>query len=327
MDAFGFQQYGSADVMERLELPRPAPQSNELLLRTAAAGINPADWRIRNGQFRFFIRSGFPFVPGSDVAGVVEAVGADVTRFQPGDRVYAMLPTAAGGGYAEYVTVAEEAAAHAPASLTLAEAAAVPLTSLTALQALRDKADLQPQQQVLIYGASGGVGTFAVQIAKSMGACVTGVCSSRNVDFVRALGADAVIDYTTEDVISGETHYDIVFDAVNHFPTRQAGKTLKRGGVLVSVNPIAANPLSRLRARLGGWRIESILVKPKGTDLETLAQWIDAGQMSPVIEQTYPLTEVAVAHRRSETERTRGKLVLIVDEKLAESRRLAESKQ
>lgn len=319
MHAIGFHSYGSADVLELLDVPMPTLADDQVLIRVAAAGINPADWRIRNGQFKLFMRSPFPFIPGSDVAGVVVKVGSAVTRLRPDDAVYAMLPTATGGGYAEYAAVAESAVALMPSNLSFVDAAATPLTALTALQALRDKAALQPDQQVLINGASGGVGTFAVQVAKAMGARVTAVASGRNEELVRSLGADEFRDYTREDV-TREAQYDVVFDAVNMFPWRKARRVLRRGGTLVSVNPVLAIPVFRLVARLGGWRLRSLFVQPSGADLETLNTWINHEQVRPVIEQCYPLADVQAAHRHSETERVRGKLVLIVDEQLAASR-------
>ncbi len=313
MHAIGFRQYGAADVLEPLQVARPEITPNDVLLRVAAAGINPADWRIRRGQFRLFMRSPFPYIPGADVAGTVVAVGSAVTRFCAGDAVYAMRPTIAGGGYAEYVAVAEDTIAAIPANLSFVEAAAVPLTALTALQALRHKAQLQPNMHVLINGASGGVGTFAVQIAKAMGARVTAVCSERNADLVRSLGADAVRDYTKEDVTDGTGRYDRVFDAIGNHSFLKWRRVLVPQGMLVSVHPLVGNPISQVMARLTGRRLASVIVQPSGSDLETITGWINAGQVRPVIDQVYPLAEAAAAQRYSETQRARGKLVLVVD--------------
>lgn len=320
MHAIGFRRYGTAAVLEQINVPRPTMKDDGVLIRVAAASVNPADWRIRSGQFKRFMRSPFPFIPGSDVAGVVVEVGAAVTRFRSGDAVYAMLPTALGGGYAQYAAVAEQNVACIPANIRFAEAAAMPLTALTALQALRDKADLQPGQHVLINGASGGVGTFAIQIAKAMSAKVTAVASGHNEALVRSLGADEFRDYGEDDITTGPTRYDVVFDAANTFLWRKAGNVLRRGGTLVSVNPVLALPPLRLVAWLGGWRLRSLFVRPSGADLETLNTWIEHEQVRAIIEQCYPLAKAADAHRRSETQRVRGKLVLLVDEQLASSR-------
>jgi len=320
MQAIGFRRYGAASVLEQIDVPRPTIKDDDVLIRVAAASVNPADWRLRSGQFKRFMRTPFPFIPGSDVAGVVAEVGPTVTRFRPDDAVYAMLPTALGGGYAQYAAVAEQNVACMPSNISFAEAAATPLTALTALQALCDKAALKPGQRVLINGASGGVGTFAIQIAKAMGANVTAVASSRNEDLIRSLGANEFRDYAQDDITTGQARYDVVFDAANTFPWRKAGRVLHRGGTLVSVNPILALPPLRLVAWLGGWRLRSLFVRPGGRDLEALNTWIEHGQVRVVIEQCYPLANAADAHRRSETQRVRGKLVLVVDEQLAGSR-------
>ncbi len=316
MKAIGFHRFGPPDVLEMLEVPKPMVTPTSVLIRVAATSVNPGDWQIRNGRFRFFIRSKLPFVLGADVAGVVESVGSAVTRFRPGDTVYAMLPLAAGGGYAEYAVADEKLVAAIPPSISLPEAAGIPLAALTALQALRDKARIQNGSQLLINGASGGVGLFALQIAKIMGARVTAVCSERNADLVRSLGADEVRDYTREDVTTGNEHYDVVFDTRNNHPFWQWQRILRQKGVLVSVNPVLRNPITRLLFALKGQRIESVFVQPSGADLETLSEWIGTGQLRPVIDKYYPLADAVAAHLYSETKRARGKLVLIVDEKL-----------
>lgn len=315
MKAVGFRRFGSADVLETLEVPKPTLTSHTVLIRVVATSVNPGDWQIRNGRFRFFIRSRLPFIPGADVAGVVEQVSPDVTHFHPGDAVYAMLPLAAGGGYAEYAVANEAIVAPIPSGLSITEAAAVPLAALTALQALRDKAHLQRDAHLLINGASGGVGSFAIQIAKAMGAHVTAVCSTRNADLVRRLGADEVRDYTHEDITTGEARYDVIFDTRDNHSFWKWQQILRPKGVLVSVNPVLENPVTRLLVSLRGHQLKSIFVHPSGSDLETLNGWIATGQIRPVIDQAYPLVDAAVAHRYSETTRAQGKLVLIVNKK------------
>lgn len=316
MQARGFRHYGSADVLEQLTLPRPTLKPDSVLIRVAAAGVNPADWRIRAGQFRLLMRSALPFVPGSDVAGVVAEVGAAVGRVQPGDAVYAMTPSTSGGGYAQYVAVAEQAVALMPANVSFAQAAATPLAALTALQALRDKAALKAGHHVLINGASGGVGTFALQIAKAMGAKVTAVASGANRELVLGLGADTFIDYTSEEISAGPQRFDVVFDAMNTFAWRKAGRVLRRDGTFVSVNPALGLPVFRWLARLGGWNLAAVVVQPRGADLETLNRWLASGSVRPVIERCYSLDEAAQAQLHSETGRVRGKLVLVVDPQL-----------
>jgi NADPH:quinone reductase-like Zn-dependent oxidoreductase len=321
MQAIGFRRYGRAEVLEALEVTKPNPGPGEVLLRVAAAGVNPADWALRSGQLRPFVRLKFPFVPGSDIAGVVEAVGPGASRFRPGDAVFAMTPSTAGGGYAEFVRVSEADAALVPENLTLSEAVAVPLAALTALQALRDKAGLRADSHALVYGASGGVGSFAVQISKAIGARVTAVSSGRNEELVRGLGADEVLDYEREDVLAGGGRYDVVFDAVNAFKFGSARRVLREGGVYVTVNPLvgALNPGWLARIRGGRW-VESVFVRPSGKDLEKLAAWIQSGKVRPIIDRSYGLSDAAEAHRYSETRRARGKILLLVDEDLATTR-------
>jgi NADPH:quinone reductase-like Zn-dependent oxidoreductase len=319
MRAVGFRRYGPPEALETLEVAKPEPGPGEVLIRVAAAGVNPADTYLRAGRLRLFARLKLPAVPGADVAGVVEAVGANVTRLRPGDAVYAMLPPPFVGGYAEYASVPEANVAPAPQGVSLADAAGVPLAALTALQALRDKAGLKAGDRLLVNGASGGVGTFAVQIAKAMGASVTGICSGRNAGLVRDLGADEVLDYARQEIAAGGPRYDAVFDAANALPFRRARRALRPGGVFVTVNPALGNPVSRLLARVtgGGRRLESVFVRPSGADLEVIRAWISAGKVRSVIDRTYPLSEAADAHRHSETRRARGKIVLVVDAGLA----------
>ena len=318
MRAVGIRRYGPPEALETIEVERPEVGRDGVLIRVAAAGVNPADCLLRSGGLRFVARQKMPFVPGADVAGVVEAAGPDVTRFRVGDPVYAMLPNTAGGGYAEYAAAAEGTVAVMPSGLAFDKAAGVPLAALTALQALRNEANLAAGDHVLVNGASGGVGTFAVQISRAMGARVTAVSSGRNADLVSGLGADEFLDYTREDATTGKARYDAVFDAVNVLSFRKARRVLKPNGVFVTVNPfigrLSPGWLSRLRE---GRRIRSFLVRPDGADLEGIGAWIEAGEVRPVIEHAYPLADAAEAHRRSESRRARGKLVFVIDEELA----------
>lgn len=317
MKAIGLNQFGGTEVLENVEVPKPKLTPDGVLVRVAAAGINPADWRLRNGQFRYFMSKERPFVLGSEVAGIVEAVGENVKRFHAGDAVYTMLSAAKGGGYAEYALVPQESVALVPSNLSLAEAAAVPLTALTALQALRDKAHLKSGEHALILGASGGVGTFAVQMAKAMGAKVTAVNSGRNTDLVRSLGADEVIDYHQKDPATLNTTYDVIFDTVNFYPFPKVKHLLKPIGRMVTVNPGASFAPKWLKRLRGQSQLDGLFVQAKGDDLATISEWIAAGKVRPVVDQCYPLANAAEAHLYSETGRVRGKLVLVVDEALA----------
>jgi NADPH:quinone reductase-like Zn-dependent oxidoreductase len=318
MQAIGFRRYGGPEALESLEASAPTLAPDAVLIQVAAAGVNPADWALRSGRLRFAVRLKLPFVPGSDVAGLVAAVGPGVTRFRPGDAVYAMLPTSAGGGYAPYAAVAEREAASAPPGLSFAEAAAVPLAGLTALQALRDHAGLAAGARVLINGASGGVGSFAVQIAKAMGARVTAASSRRNAELARGLGADEVIDYTSEDVTAAGAGYDVILDTASTHPFGRWRRALAPKGVVVTVAPTPANfVVARLTRLGGGRRLEMFLVRPSGADLELLSGWITSGRVRPLIDRYYPLADAIAAHRHSESRRARGKLVLLVEPELA----------
>ena len=296
VQAIGFHRYDGAEVLEPLEVAVPPLADDAVLIRIAAAVGDPSDTLLRSGRFRLVLRVKLPFVAGSDVAGVVAAVGREVTRFQPGDAVSAMLPTATGG-----------AVATAPPSLRLAEAAAVPLAALTAQQALRDMAGLRAGSTVLINGSSGGVGSFAIQIAMAMGASVVAAASAVNAGLVFQLGADEAVDYARHEVTAGPERFDVVFDAVGAHPFRPWRRALRPGGVVVTTNPGIGNPVARLLSRLtgGGRRLERFLVRPSGADLETISAWIAAASIRPVIDRCYPLTDATMAHRHSETKRAR----------------------
>lgn len=319
MHAVGFCRYGSPEVLEALDLAQPSLTPTSVLIRVVAAGVNPSDPLFRSGGLRFFVRIKMPFVPGLDIVGIVEEVGSAVTHFRPGDAVYAMLPNTTMGGYAEYAAVDVKSVAPLPSHLTFSEAAAVPCAALTALQALRDVVSITSGTKVLINGASGGVGSFGVQIAKALGAHVTAVCSTRNIDFVRGLGADDVIDYSQTDVTAVKSRYEVVFDAVGLYPFAKWKKLLNPRGPLVTVNPIIGNPLQKFLTRFDrkGRQLKSLFVEPKGSDLESLNVWIESGMVRPFIDQCYPLNQAAAAHQYSETKRVRGKPVLIVDEAFA----------
>ena len=330
MKAVVFGTYGSPDVLELTEIRKPVAGDDEVLVRVRAASVNPADWHFMRGlpyvaRLVFGVRRPRrATVAGSDMAGQVEAAGANVKRFRPGDEVFGLTrgpdrPGAGTGGCAEYAGVPAGFLQLKPANLTFGQAAAVPLAALTALQALRDTGQLQPGQKVLINGASGGVGTFAVQIAKSFGAEVTGVCSTRNLDMIRSIGADQVIDYTREDFTTSGRRYDLILDTADR-SLSDCRRALTPKGTLVVIGGSAGRWIdglgraykARLLSPFVSQRLRSFLTKPSAEDLAVLKELIEAGKITPVIDRTYPLNEAPEAIRYLETGHARGKIVISV---------------
>jgi NADPH:quinone reductase-like Zn-dependent oxidoreductase len=316
--------YGGPDVLELRDISRPEVTDDGVLVRVHAAGVNPADWHIMRGspyvaRLALGLRKRKGEVLGLDFAGTVESVGGAVTQFQPGDEVFG----SSDGAFAEYVCVREDRAlARKPAKLTFEQAAAVPIGAVTALQGLRDQAHIQPGQSVLINGASGGVGTFAVQIAKSFGAKITGVCSTRNVDMVRGIGADAVIDYTHEDFTRGDQRYDLMLDIAGNRPWSECKRVLGPRATFVAVGGPTGNPwigplgqsVAVRFASMGGSQkvITLFLAKSTKQDLLVLRDLLEAGKITPVIDRTYPLSETPEAIRYLEAGHARGKVVITV---------------
>lgn len=320
MQAAQVRCYGSPDIIDVVQVEKPAPADNEVLVKVVAAGVNPLDSHYMRGSpyiMRLARGIGKPKVTnlGVDYAGTVVAVGKDVTRFKPGDEVFGGRD----GAYAEYLTTRENGGlALKPGNINFQEAAAVPIAGLTALQALRDSGMLQPGQKVLINGASGGVGTFAVQIAKSMGAEVTGVCSTRNVDMVRALGADHVIDYTVNDYTQSAQRYDLVVDMVGNHGVLANRSVLEPSGRYVIVGGAKGNWIAPL---LGP--IKAMLLSPfvdqelgmmlghiRAEDLEVLGELMLKGELRPVIDRSYRLSDLADAIGYLETRRAQGKIIV-----------------
>jgi len=292
-----------------------------VLVRVVAASVNPLDWHYLRGlpyvvRMSAGLRKPKRIVVGVDVSGVVEAVGANVTEFSSGDEVFGARP----GAFAEYVLGTEKNFVPKPPGLTFEHAAAIPIAGCTAIQALRDKGELQSGQSVLVNGAAGGVGTFAVQIAKALGAEVTGVCSTRNVDLVRAIGADAVVDYTTEDVTRSGRRYDLIVEAVGNRSLSDWRRILTPTGTLVLVGggegrwvgPMATPGKAILLSRFVRQRLRTLLAELNNDDLLTIAELIEAGRVTPVIDRTYPLSEAPEAVRYLEAGHAQGKVVITV---------------
>ncbi len=333
MKAIVQERYGSPDVLELREMEQPVPADNEVLVRVHAAALNARDWHVMRGD-PYLARLMAPAlfgqrgpkrpIRGSDVAGTVEAVGRAVTRFRAGDEVYGDVGEQ-DGAFAEYVCAREDRLAPKPANLTFAEAAAVPLAGNTALQAIRDAASVRPGHRVLINGASGGVGTFAVQLAKLDGAEVTAVCSTRNVDLLRSLGADRIVDYTREDFSRTGERYDVVLDLVGNRSLSDLRRVLTRTGTLVLsgggtssgttlVGPMGLIIHGSAVSRFVRHRIVVLQVKPSRENLLTLKEIVESGGVTPVVDRTFSLPEVPDAIRYLENEHARAKVVVsIVD--------------
>jgi NADPH:quinone reductase-like Zn-dependent oxidoreductase len=320
MKAIVYHRYGSPDVLQCEEIEKPAAGNNEVLIRVRAASVNPLDWHFMRGTpYMLRLAAGLrkPKVTrlGVDVAGQVEAVGKDVTQFKPGDEVFGSCR----GAFAEYVCTSEPALVLKPDSVTFEQAAAVPVAAFTALQGLRDKGRIQPGQAVLINGAAGGVGTLAVQIAKSFGAHVTGVCSTRNVDLVRSIGADRVIDYTQQDFTTSGPSYDIILDCVGNHSLSACRRILNPQGSYIEIAGSADRWMFGGLARMFAmpvlsWFVSQTLVtllaRRSKEDLTTMRELMQAGKVTPVIDRSYPLSQVPEAIRYLEEGHARGKVVI-----------------
>jgi NADPH:quinone reductase-like Zn-dependent oxidoreductase len=314
--------YGSADVMELREIEKPAPGDGEVLIRVLAASLAAGEYYgMRGKPFPIRMYIGFPrpkkdFVVGLDCAGVVESVGKGVTRFQPGDEVYGQCR----GSCADHTVAKEGGLAPKPANLSFEQAAAVPTSACTALQGLRDHGKVRPGQKVLINGASGGVGPFAVQIAKALGAEVTGVCSTRNVEMVRSIGADHVIDYTQEDFTQGGPRCDVIMDNVASHSLSATRRALTPDGVLIpssghaGMGWIIVAALTAVFVRQQG---KPFVASTNSADLAVLTELIDAGKVTPVIDRTYPLSDAPDAFRYLDEGHARGKVVITVEDESA----------
>jgi NADPH:quinone reductase-like Zn-dependent oxidoreductase len=308
MKAVRIHNYGGVEVLKYEEAPRPTPSDNDLLVRVHAAGVNPLDAHVRGGKFAAFLITTLPLVMGWDVSGVVEQTGKKVTRFKVGDAVYACMRATSNGADAEYTIVPERDACSKPAKLTHVEAAAVPLAATTAWQALFDTAKLEKGQTVLIHGGSGGVGHFAIQLAKAHGAKVIATGSAKNLSFLSELGADLAIDYSAtkfEDVAKG---VDVVLDTVGGETQERSFDVLKKGGILVSI----AQPPDQEIAKAAGVRAVIFLSHPDGATLAEISKLVDAGKLKPTVSKTYALSDAVQAHEQIETKHTKGKIVFAV---------------
>jgi NADPH:quinone reductase-like Zn-dependent oxidoreductase len=308
MKAVRIHSYGGPEVLQYEEAPRPKSGAGAVLIRVHAAGVNPVDWKIRQGYFKGRVDHSLPLILGWDLSGVVEATGSGVAGLQEGDEVYSRPDIARDGAYAEHIVVRETEVALKPKSIDHIHAAAIPLAALTAWQSLFDAAGLSAGQKVLIHAAAGGVGSFAVQLARWKGAHVIGTASKRNHELVRNLGAAETIDYETtrfEDVVD---EVDVVFDTIGGDTQKRSWQVLKKGGILVSI----VGPPSAEEAAAHGVRQAAVFVQPSAVQLTELAKLVDSGKLKPIVETVLPLPEARHAHELSQAGHVRGKMVLRV---------------
>jgi NADPH:quinone reductase-like Zn-dependent oxidoreductase len=308
MKAIRIHNYGGPEVLQYEDAPRPEPQADEVLIRVHAAGVNPIDWKVREGHMKDFWPHKFPLILGWDLSGVVEEVGQRVSQFKKGDEVYSLPDPTRNGAYADYVVVREPELALKPNSLHHIRAAAVPLAALTAWQSLFDTAQLQPGQRVLIHAGSGGVGHLAVQLAKWKGAYVFATASTKNQDLLRELGVDEPIDYTQQRFENVVRNVDIVLDTLGDETQERSWSVLKKGGVLVSL----VQPPSEEKAKKLGVRAAITGAQPNGAQLSEIAKIIEADKLAPVLNRILPLSNVRRAHELSQSGRTHGKIALRV---------------
>jgi NADPH:quinone reductase-like Zn-dependent oxidoreductase len=310
MKAIRIHNYGGPEVLKYEDAPRPEPGEGEVLIRVHAASVNPIDWKVREGHTKDFWPHEFPLILGWDLSGVVEELGRGVSRFKIGDEVYSVPDPTRNGAYADYIVVRESELALKPNSLHHIRAAAVPLAALTAWQSLFDTAQLQPGQRVLIHAGSGGVGHFAVQLAKWKGAYVFATASTKNQDLLREVGVDKAIDYTQQRFEDVARKIDIVLDPIGGDTQERSWQVLKKGGILLSL----VEPPSADKAKALGIQAAFVASHPNGAELAKIAELIDSGDLKPIVNRILPLSEARRAHELSQTGHTHGKIVLRVKE-------------
>jgi len=314
MKAIYFNEYGPASVLQYGEQPTHKPKAHQVLVRVRASSVNPVDWKVREGAMKLIMSPAFPKIPGRDVAGEVAAVGSEVVRFGVGDRVYGM-PASVGGANAQYAVLEEAEAAFIPDNLSFEQAAAVPLVALTALQALRDHAPVLSGDRVLVNGASGGVGTLAVQLAWALGAGeVIGTCGPDNMELVRSLGASQVYNYKEHDFTKDLSRYDVVFDAAGKSSFGESRACLRNNGRYVTTQPDPkAIAIAAVQATFSNKKQAAFMASGSGSDLALISAWLKAGTIHPVIDRTFPLSETRAAQEYGEQSESKGKIVLTVE--------------
>ncbi len=310
MKAVIINKFGGPEVLEYVDVVTPEPEPDEIQVRVKAISVNPVDWKVRQGRLKLVTGKKFPLYPGVEAAGIVEKTGTDVRQIKPGARVFAGK-NHTGGTYAEYFCVKEKNAVVLPEEMSFEEGCTLAVTGVTSLQALRDHAGLEEGMEVLINGASGGVGTYAVQIAKVLGAKVTGVCSSTNKRLVKSLGADRVIDYTKENWNKKDFKYDIILDAVGNKKYKQVKKNLNKHGILIKLNLSLKTYFDQyITSLFSTKKVKMVLLKNVPDDVKWVRDQIALGNIRVIIDKKFKLEDARKAHIYSETERARGKIIL-----------------
>ncbi len=313
MKAQLIEEYGDANQFVYKEIPKPKAANNQVLVKIKACSVNPIEWKIRSGALKWIYRIQLPAILGSDLSGTVDAVGKEVRSLKVGDAVYTCSPKKTGEAYAQWIALEETTVSVKPTSMNFKEAASVPLAAMTALQALRDKGGIQPGDQVLIIGASGGVGMFAVQIAKIFGAHVTSVCSTANVEFVKKLGSDEVIDYRQSSPFAGKQKYNIIFDCVAAHSYSRVKSNLTPNGIYISTLPSLSLLINSVITRFTTKKAKKILLKKNKVDLDQITQFIDEKKLKTHIDSEFNLENLALAHQRSESSKAVGKIIVSVE--------------
>lgn len=313
MKAAVIYEYGGPEVFRYEEIPQPQIKDDEVLVEVHAASVNPVDWKQRKGSHKLFLKARFPIVLGYDISGRIVNCGSNITKFKHGDQVFCRLTNRFGGAFAEYAVARESALSLIPENMDHIHAAAIPMAGQTALQALRDKGRIQPGQKMLIIGAAGGVGHYAIQLSKIFGAETTAVCSSRHKKLLARLKPDRHIDYHQEDYLQGKDFYDIIFDAAGVKSFRSCRKILAPKGIYITVLPRPKLLVHKILALFTkGKKVRSLLQKSQGSNLEVLKKLAEEGKLISVIDSIHPLDKVAEAHRRAESYSTEGKIIIKV---------------
>ena len=313
MKAAVIYEYGGPDVFRYEEIPQPEIQEDEVLVEVHAASVNPVDWKQRKGNHKLFLKARFPIVPGYDISGRIFKCGSDVTNFKDGDQIFCRLTNRFGGAFAEYAKARESSLSLIPENMDHIHAAAIPMAGQTALQALRDKGRIKPGQKILIIGAAGGVGHYALQLAKIFGGETTAVCSSRHEKLLVLLKPDHHIDYNKEDYLDRNKLYDIIFDAAGVKTFLSCKKILATGGIYITVLPRPKLLVHKIIALFTkGKKVRSLLQKSQGSDLEVLKKLVEEEKLISVIDSIHPLDKVSEAHRRAESYSTDGKIIIKV---------------